>query len=51
MCADGHKSRFDGKVLRFAEERKMDQFILWADASVACQKHNQINIEIHSTYD
>ena len=38
IIADGHNWRFDRKVLQYAEEKKMDQFMLWADASVACEK-------------
>ena len=28
IIADGHKSRFNGQVLRFCEEKKMEQFII-----------------------
>ena len=33
IIADGHKSRFDAKVLRLCQEKEMEQFILWPDTS------------------
>ena len=37
IIADGHKSRFDLQVLKFSEEIRLEQFILWSDTSGATQ--------------
>ena len=51
IIAEGHKSRFEGNLLRFCVENKMEQFIIWPDTSGATQKHDQINSQLHSKYE
>ena len=51
VIADGHKSRFDIKLMRLCDVKGLDQFILWPDTSGATQKHDQINAQLHSKYE
>ena len=50
VIADGHKSRFNGRVMDHCEEHSLDQFILPPDTSGVTQKHDQINQLLHSAY-
>ena len=51
IIADGHKSRFNGKVMSHCEESLLEQFILPPDTSGVTQKHDQINQQLHSRYE
>ena len=51
VIADGHKSRFNGKVMDHSENNFLDQFIIPPDTSQkVTQKHDQINQLLHSEY-
>lgn len=51
VIADGHKSRFNGKVMDHCENNFLEQFILPQDTSGVTQKHDQINQLLHSEYE
>ena len=51
IISDGHKSRFDPKVMQLCEDNGLEQFILWPDTSGATQKHDQINDQLHAKYE
>ena len=42
IIADGHKSRFDGKVMDHCESNFLEQFILPPDTPRVTQKHDHI---------
>ena len=48
IIADGHKSRFDGKVMDHCDGNFLEQFILPPDTSGVTQKHDQINQLLHA---
>ena len=51
VIADGHKSRFNGKVMEHCATNLLDQFILPPDTSGVTQKHDQINQLLHAAYE
>ena len=51
IIADGHKSPFDAKIMRFCEDASMDQFQLPPDTSGITQLHNQVNNKLHKQYE
>ena len=51
VIADGHKSRFNLKVMDHCDDNRLDQFILPPDTSGVTQKHDQLNHELHSRYE
>ena len=51
IIADGHKSRFNPRVMEHCDENSLGQFILPPDTSGVTQKHDQINQLLHSNYE
>ena len=51
VIAEGHKSRFNAKVMEHCEINLLDQFILPSDISGVTQKYDQIHQLLHETYE
>ena len=51
VLADGHKSRFNAKVMDHCIKSYLDQHLIPPDTSGVTQKHDQINQQLHSSYE
>ena len=50
VLSDGHSSRFDIDVLRFCQEKKINQFLSPPDTTGLLQPLDQINAKLHTSY-